>query len=76
MKDIFTKFAVCICMAAVVFFVRHSAEDKHNFSLLDKSISGQAEVFWGKTLYHQYPPGALKFRLCDSPVVTQVFPLQ
>jgi hypothetical protein len=57
MKNIITKFAVCLCVVAVVYFVRHSAEESQKLSLLEKSISGQAEVFWGKTPYHQYPPG-------------------
>ena len=44
-------------VAISVIWMQRRYQNKSNFLLSENSISGQAEVFWGKTAFHNYPPG-------------------
>ncbi len=52
--------AGCILIAMIYSrSINSILDDIGENALLDKSISGQAEVYWGKTSYHKYPKGTV-----------------
>jgi hypothetical protein len=49
------------CAAITMLLVWLETGKIEKSELSEHSISGQAEVFWGKTPYHNYPPGLFSF---------------